>query len=154
MVAIMTTSAVDFPLWHKYPYSNSNFIRRFTIVCPWTVQAILGQMNRQEEYTFPFVRMSIAVTNLLLNLLHVGEEREYPIYFMCTSLSLSIFLSFFPLLSSLSFLLSLSLTRSADSSCILLAVIKFTLVVSCSMVLSLTDSCFLSSLTRNLHFYE
>ena len=34
MVAILTTSALDFPLLHKYPYSNSNFIRRFTIVCP------------------------------------------------------------------------------------------------------------------------
>ena len=39
-------------------------------------QAILGQMNRPEEYSFPFVRMSLAVTDLLLQLLHVGETRE------------------------------------------------------------------------------
>lgn len=36
--------------------------------------AILGQMSRAEEYFFPFVRMAVAVTNLLLSLLRVGEE--------------------------------------------------------------------------------
>eukprot|EP00048_Salpingoeca_helianthica_P013864 m.209978 g.209978 ORF g.209978 m.209978 type:complete len:741 (-) comp15553_c0_seq18:126-2348(-) len=35
--------------------------------------SVLGQLNRPEAYTFPFVRMSLAITELLLKLLHVGQ---------------------------------------------------------------------------------
>eukprot|EP00048_Salpingoeca_helianthica_P013863 m.209938 g.209938 ORF g.209938 m.209938 type:complete len:767 (-) comp15553_c0_seq15:126-2426(-) len=36
--------------------------------------SVLGQLNRPEKYAFPFVRMSLAVTELLLELLRVGQR--------------------------------------------------------------------------------